>query len=86
MNFNKCSRCGCFFMTNSTVCPNCQEKDALEMHRLENYMQENENDNGSYNFDTIMSSTGISAKNLTRFLNQEQFSDFASHIQNKTQL
>ncbi len=86
MNFNKCSRCGCFFMTNSAVCPNCQEKDALEMHRLENYMQENENDNGSYNFDTIMSSTGISAKNLTRFLNQEQFSDFASHIQNKTQL
>ena len=85
MNFNKCSRCCCFFKANSIVCPNCQEKDALEMHRLENYIQENENGN-SYNFDTIMSSTGISAKNLTRFLNQDQFSDFANQIHNNTQL
>ena len=37
MNFNKCSRCGCFFMSETTVCPNCQPKDQYEMGQLKNF-------------------------------------------------
>lgn len=80
MNFNKCNRCGCFFQTNGSVCPNCAQKDELEILRLKNYIEENENEN--YNMDDVISYTGISNKNLTRFLAQEQFSNIANNIQN----
>ena len=42
MEFNKCNRCGCFFMSNNDVCPSCQPKDIYEMSKLKNYF-ENEN-------------------------------------------
>ena len=81
MNFNKCSRCGCFFMNSSSVCPNCAPKDELEMNRLKNFIEENSSEN--YTIDAIISSTGSSAKNLNRFLEQKQFTNFATQIQNE---
>ena len=27
MEFNRCSRCGAFFMTENNICPNCEPKD-----------------------------------------------------------
>ena len=72
MNFNKCSRCGCFFLTEGTVCPNCQPKDQLEINRLKDYIAENTDI--SYNMNHIISSTGISDKNLNRFLADTQYS------------
>lgn len=78
MNFNKCSRCGCFFMSDNSVCPNCQTKDQYEMSQLKNFLEENVNQ--TYNIDNLSTSTGISVKNLNRFLAQEQFSDFAEQI------
>ena len=54
MNFNKCSRCGCFFMTNSSVCPNCQPKDQYEMGQLKNFLEENTN---QINLDNLSAST-----------------------------
>lgn len=79
MNFNKCSRCGCFFLTEGTVCPNCQPKDQLEINRLKDYIAENTDT--LYNMNSIISSTGISNKNLSRFLTDAQFSDFANQIE-----
>ncbi len=79
MNFNKCSRCGCFFLTEGTVCPNCQPKDQLEINRLKDYIAENTDI--SYNMNHIISSTGISDKNLNRFLADTQFSNFANQIE-----
>lgn len=79
MNFNKCSRCGCFFLTEGTVCPNCQPKDQLEINRLKDYIAENTDI--SYNMNHIISSTGISNKNLNRFLADTQFSNFANQIE-----
>ncbi len=78
MNFNKCSRCGCFFMSDNNVCPNCQPKDQYEMSQLKNFLEENTNE---INMDTLSASTGISVKNLNRFLAQEQFADFNEQIQ-----
>lgn len=78
MNFNKCNRCGCFFMTDSDVCPNCQPKDQHEMNQLKNFLEENTN---KINIDNLSASTGISVKNLNRFLAEEQFAGFAKQIQ-----
>lgn len=82
MNFNKCSRCGCFFMTDSSVCPNCQPKDQYEMGQLKNFLEENTN---LINLDSLSASTGITVKNLNRFLAQEQFADFSNQIQGNSE-
>lgn len=81
MNFNKCSRCGCFFVTEGSICPNCKPKDQMEMNILKDYIEENSG--LEYNMDQVISSTGISNKNLNRFLTQKQFSDFANQLQNQ---
>ena len=82
MNFNKCCRCGCFFISDNSVCPNCQQKDQYEMNQLKNFLEENTN---QINIDNLSAYTGISVRNLNRFLAQEQFADFSSQIlQNNT--
>lgn len=81
MNFNKCCRCGCFFMSDNNVCPNCQPKDQYEMNQLKNFLEEN---TSQINIDNLSSYTGISVKNLNRFLAQEQFSDFTQQVQGKS--
>ena len=85
MNFNRCSRCGCFYLSGSAVCPNCEPKEQMEINILKNYIEETGNNYGTCQMNDIISSTGISSKNLNRFLMQDQFSDFASQIQ-KTNL
>lgn len=83
MNFNKCSRCGCFFLNDSSVCPNCQPIDQMEMNRLQDYINENSSLALNTNLETVASSTGITIKNLNRFLGEKQFADFASSLQNQ---
>ena len=41
MDFNKCSRCGNFFITNDDVCPKCKTKDTLEFENFKTYIKEN---------------------------------------------
>ena len=76
MNFNKCSRCGGFFMSDGNTCPNCLQKDQMEMIRLENFIEENPNT--TLNMNDIASNAGISVKNLNRFLANEQFSEIVN--------
>lgn len=76
MNFNKCSRCGGFFISEGDTCPNCLQRDKFEMNRLENFIKENSNAN--FNLEDAALSNGISNKNLNRFLSQEQFSEFVN--------
>ncbi len=76
MNFNKCSRCGGFFMSDGNTCPNCLQKDQMEMIRLENFIEENPNT--TLNMNDIASNAGISDKNLNRFLANEQFSEIVN--------
>ncbi len=68
MEFRRCARCGCFFVTDGEVCNNCAPKDRLDIFKLQNYFEEN-TDNS---IDNISINTGISAKNVTRYLNNNQ--------------
>ena len=65
MNFNKCTRCGCFYVTDGATCPSCQEKDEKEISKLNNFFIENDND--AIQINELSSLTGISVKNITRF-------------------
>ena len=77
MEFNKCNRCGCFFMSNNDVCPSCQPKDMYEMSKLKNYF---ENENCSNILNCFYIDTGISLKNLNRYLNNNDFTDISSKL------
>ena len=74
MEFNKCSRCGSFYLSNGNVCPKCSNKDKLEFSTFQNYIEENGLDE---NLETIASQTGISIKNINRFLTYENYENKA---------
>lgn len=65
MEFRKCSRCGSFYVTDGYVCPKCSAKDNLEFSTFQNYIKENGIQD---NLDIISGETGISVKNINRFL------------------
>lgn len=75
MEFNKCSRCGNFFVSNDDVCPKCKTKDTLEFETFKTYIAENGINN---NLDILSSETGISVKNINRYLN---YTDLNNNIQ-----
>ena len=70
MELNKCSRCGAFYTTSNNVCPNCEAKDNLEQLNLKNFLQDNEIPSS---LETLSADTGISMKNLNRFLSNDDF-------------
>lgn len=77
MEFKKCERCGCFFLSENNVCGNCGPKDSFEMSKLKNYF---ESENYSNSIDSISVDTGISVKNLNRYLENEEFSNLSSKL------
>ena len=79
MEFNKCSRCGSFFISNDLVCPKCKAKDAFEFEAFQSYIQEN---GLTQNLDTISSKTGISVKNLNRFLDYSGYNNYIDGLGN----
>lgn len=80
MEFNRCSRCGSFYVSEGNVCPKCSVKDGFEFSTFKNYVEENGFENS---LDTISGETGISVKNLNRFLKYEEFKGFKNTIKNK---
>ena len=76
MEFNKCNRCGAFFVSGGDVCSKCSPKDALELSTLKSYIDEN----GFSSIDSVSAQTGISEKNLNRFLNVDGISDLGNDI------
>ena len=70
MEFKKCNRCGGFFTADGTVCPKCSPKDTFELSTFKNYVEEN----GLASVDAMSVGTGISAKNINRFINLEGLS------------
>jgi len=67
MELKKCNRCGGFFAAEGTVCPKCSPKDNLELSTFKNYIEEN----GLSSIEAMSIGTGISAKNINRFINLE---------------
>jgi len=66
MEFKKCVRCGSFFVTEGDVCQTCMPKDRLEKLKFQNYVDNNIQDTA----DTISINTGISLRNVNRYLGQ----------------
>lgn len=75
MQFNKCCRCGCFFVSSGDVCPNCASKDNFEMQKLKNFLEDYDE---NCSLENISYTTGISVKNLNRFLEKDSFSEFSN--------
>ena len=78
MELNKCKRCGAFFVSSNSVCPNCEPKDTLELSKLKGFLAENDCPNS---IETLAVDTGISVKNLNRFLKQDDFLPVASKLE-----
>ena len=72
MDFRKCSRCGNFYLSNSNVCPKCSTKENFEFSTFKSYIEEN---GLGESVDEISGKTGISVKNLNRFMNYSDFND-----------
>lgn len=66
MEFKKCARCGSFYITDGDICQNCMPKDRLDFLKFNDYIQNNENSS----VDFISVNTGISVKNVNRYLKQ----------------
>ena len=79
MEFNKCSRCGTFYLSEGNVCPKCSTKDGFEFSTFQNYIKENGLENS---LDTIADDTGISIKNLNRFIEYDEFKNLQSSLIN----
>ena len=77
MEFNKCSRCGSFYVTDGEVCPKCSTKDSFEFSTFTNYIQENGFENS---LNSISEETGISVNNLNRFMNYKNFEKFKNDL------
>ena len=74
MNLNKCERCGCFFATADTICPNCVSKDESDVNKLKSFLSLNEE---GATVNDVIEKTGVSMKNVNRFLaNKELNKDF----------
>ena len=79
MDFNKCSRCGSFYISQGNVCPKCMAKENLEFSTFQSYIKEN---GLNENLDTISGATGISVKNLNRFLGYEGLDGYSDSLGN----
>lgn len=79
MEFKKCERCGCFFASNDNVCYNCLTKDRFEMSKFKNFIEEN-NINQINSLSDLSIQTGISQKNLNRFLGYEYFNSISEQF------
>lgn len=79
MEFKKCERCGCFYTSNDNVCYNCLTKEKSEINKFKNYIEEN-NINQINSLNDISIQTGISGKNINRFLNYEDFSNVSKQL------
>lgn len=73
MELNRCSRCGNFYVAEGNVCPKCSIKDGFEFSTFKSYVQENGFENSLH---TISNDTGISVKNLNRFVGYPEFQNY----------
>ncbi len=65
MEFKRCVRCGCFFMSNNDVCCNCESKDRFDIAKLNNILEEDTNFNSVQD---LSIASGINLNNLNRFI------------------
>ena len=69
MEFKKCARCGCFFVSEAEVCPKCLPKDRCDISKLTNYI--NDNNITASIISNLSVNTGITLKNINRYLDSD---------------
>ncbi|MCI8833068.1 MAG: hypothetical protein HFJ19_02545 [Clostridia bacterium] len=69
MEFKKCARCGCFFVSEAEVCPKCLPKDRCDISKLTNYI--NDNNITASTISNLSVNTGITLKNINRYLDSD---------------
>ena len=69
MEVIRCSRCGAFYTNGGYVCPKCTDKDNFELSTFKNFVEQNGVELQSLN--QVSDLTGISERNLNRFLNYD---------------
>ena len=69
MEVKRCSRCGAFYTNSGYVCSKCNGKDNFELNQFKDFVEENGVEINSLS--QIANETGISEKNLNRFLDYE---------------
>lgn len=72
MELKRCVRCGKFYATDVEVCSECERKDMADLSKLKLFFSEGYS--SGITRGEISASTGISSKNLNRFLGYEEFS------------
>lgn len=72
MELKRCARCGKFYASDVDVCQVCEKKDLADLSKLKGFFAENYV-NGVSKVE-ISASTGISARNLNRYLSYDEFS------------
>lgn len=71
MELKKCVRCGKFFASDVDVCHECEKKDLADLSKLKGFFADNYV--AGVSKVQISASTGISTKNLNRYLGYEEF-------------
>lgn len=79
MKFNKCIRCGCFFSSEDSICPNCETKDEVDKMSIRNYLASND---VPESIEVLAMHSGVSLKNVNRYLNTKEFSDIKKIFDN----
>lgn len=72
MELKKCARCGCFFASANDVCCNCETKDMQDIYNLNNFIV---NSPSVPSVDNLAYNTGIAAKNIYRFIENNNISN-----------
>ncbi|MGN1299654.1 MAG: hypothetical protein ACI4UE_06715 [Candidatus Scatovivens sp.] len=81
MELKRCARCGSFFTSDSEVCQICNRKDNADVLKLKNFLDEQETN--IENKEQLAMYTGISIKNIDRYLNMKEFSNINFENKNK---
>ena len=73
MELKRCARCGKFYASDIEVCHECERKDLEDLNKLKVFFEDNYV-SGISKIE-ISTSTGISTRNLNRYLGYEEFSE-----------
>ena len=71
MELKRCARCGKFYTSDVEVCQECEKKDIADLSKLKGFFADYYVSGVSKS--EISAHTGISARNLNRYLGYEEF-------------
>lgn len=74
MELKKCDRCGRFFVSSNSVCYNCETKDRQDIYNLNNFINSSPEE---LSIDSLSFNTGISIKNISRFIENNDISNIS---------